>query len=180
MHGARAEKDHGENMDRLEQLRQVIDDIVRNNPDKVESRCGFVHLYGVSATCTILALRRGLDPELCSAAGMLHDIWNYKIGDSPDHAQLGAGEAREILSELANFSPGEIKVICHAIARHSDKQSIDSDIDELLKDADVFQHYLYNPSLFKVPASPDSVSQPMRAQRLKRVLAELGLEYPRQ
>jgi uncharacterized protein len=166
-------------MDRLEQLRQVIDDIVRNNPDIVESRCGFVHLYGVSATCTILALRRGLDPQLCSAAGMLHDIWNYKIGDTPDHGQLGADEARVILTELASFSPEEIDLICHAISRHTDKQSVNSDLDELLKDADVFQHYLYNPSLFKATASADSVSHPMRIKRLHRVMADLGLECTR-
>jgi uncharacterized protein len=59
---------HGENMDRLEQLRQAVDDIVRMNPDQQESRCGYVHLYGVSATCTLLSLQRGLDVELCSAA----------------------------------------------------------------------------------------------------------------
>ena len=180
MPSSSAGRDHGKNMDRLEQLRQIIDDIVWNNPDKVESRCGFVHLYGVSATCTLLALKRGLDPELGSAMGMLHDIWNYKIGDSPDHGQRGAGEAREILGELASFSPEEIEVICHAIAQHTDKESIDSDIDELLKDADVFQHYLYNPSLFRATASADSVSHPMRIKRLRRVLAELGLECPRQ
>ncbi len=164
-------------MDRLEQLREVIDDIVRNNPDKVESRCAFVHLYGVSATCTILALKRGLDPELCSAAGMLHDIWNYKIGDTPEHGQLGASEARVILTGLASFSPEEIEVICRAIARHADKESVESDLDELLKDADVFQHYLYNPSIFKVPASPESTNQPMRIRRLQRVLIELGLKH---
>ncbi len=32
----------GDQMDRLEQLRQAIDEIMRKNPDLEESRCGFV------------------------------------------------------------------------------------------------------------------------------------------
>jgi uncharacterized protein len=167
------------NVNRLEQLRQVIDDILRKNPDVEEGRAGFVHLYGVSALCTLLALKRGLDPELCSAAGMLHDIWNYKVGDSPEHGQLGAVEARKILEESDNFSPEETVLICTAIAHHSDKQAINRVMDELLKDADVFQHYLYNPSKYAHAlagqVSPLTRDKSMREQRLERVLAELGI-----
>ena len=105
-------------------------------------RCGFVHLYGVSDTCTILALKRGLNLELCSNSGLLHDIWNYDVGDCPEHGQLGAVKAGEILKQLGSYSPEEIEPICTAIARYGDKQSIDGDMDELLKDADVFQRYL--------------------------------------
>lgn len=166
-------------MDRLAQLRQVIDDILRNNPDLEESRCGFVHLYGVSATCAILALKRGLDVELSSVAGMLHDVWNYKVGESPEHAQLGAVEARKILEELGGFTVEEIDLVCKAISRHSDKQSIDGEMDELLKDADVFQHYLYNPPMFdkkrRLEASAGPGEKLMRIQRLEQVLAELGI-----
>lgn len=167
-------------MDRLEQLRQVVDTIVRRNPDLEESRCGFVHLYGVSAICTLLAWKRGLDPQLCSAAGLLHDIWNYQVGDCPEHGQLGAVEAEKILSSLGSFSPEEIRVICKAIARHKEKETIDDDMDELLKDADVFQHYLYNPGLFDTSASQPSghnhPDKPTRIQRLKKVLFELGIQ----
>ena len=52
------------------------DDIVIKNPDVVESQCGFEYLYVVSATCTVWAIKRSLNPELCSIAGMLHDIEN--------------------------------------------------------------------------------------------------------
>jgi uncharacterized protein len=161
-------------MDRLEQLRQVIDEIVRQNPDFEETRCGFVHLYGVSATCTILALKRGLNLELCSAAGMLHDIWSYKAAYCPEHGPLGAIEAEKILKASGTFTPEEIDVICQAIARHSDKQAIDGDMDELLKDADVFQHFLYNPSQY-LAYTEQRLTNPMQFQRLERVLAELRL-----
>ncbi len=166
-------------MNRLEQLRQVIDQIVRQNPDPDESRCGFVHLYGVSAICTILALKRGLDPEVCSVAGMLHDIWNYQVEDSPEHGQLGAAESEKILLSLGSFSSTEIQMVYDAIARHENKEGIDGEMDELLKDADVFQHYLYNPRLFDNTANrfpgQNPQMKPARIKRLEKVLIELGI-----
>ncbi|MGE5222266.1 MAG: HD domain-containing protein [Omnitrophica WOR_2 bacterium] len=152
-------------MDRLEIVRQAIDEIVRQQPDQEERRCGFVHLYGVSDICILLALKPGLDPQLCAAAGMLHDIWNYKVWDNPEHARLGSQEAGRILQDSGLYTAGEIDQICQAVARHGNKQGIDSAMDELLKDADVFQHYLYNPAL------------PVRwTGRLEKVFAEFGLD----
>ncbi len=166
-------------MNRLEQLRQVLDKLLAEIPDTEQRRCAFVHLYGVSATGAILSLKRGLDPELCAAAGMLHDIWNYQVGESPEHGQLGAIEAKNILQQLGSFSTEEIEVICQAIAHHSDKQSIDGEMDELLKDADVLQHYLYNLDVFvetaEGQAPPIPAGKPMRNQRLEHILMELGL-----
>lgn len=167
-------------MDRLQTLRVIMDDIIRKNPDPEEVRAGFIHLYGVSDLCAILALKRGLDVDLCIAAGMLHDIWNYKVGKHPDHGQLGAVEARKILEGLGSFSPAEIDDICMAISRHSDKQAMDSSMAELLKDADVLHHYLYHPAAFEsAPALDTSANpgiKPMRLQRLERTLAELGIK----
>jgi uncharacterized protein len=167
-------------MNRLEQLRQVIDGIVRKNPDHEQSRCGFVHLYGVSATCTILAFKRGLDVELSSAAGMLHDIWNYQERENPQHDKLGAVEARKILKKLGSFTPSEVDIICTAIASHSDKQSTEGEMAELLKDADVLQHYLYNPAAYidsaNLISSPRSGDKARRIARLEGVLAELGIK----
>lgn len=164
-------------MNRLEQLRQVIDEIVRHNPDPEQVRCGFVHLYGVSAVCLILALKRGLDGEVCAAAGMLHDIWNYQVSACPEHGQLGAVEAEKILRALGSFSEAEIRAICDAIAPHSDKGTIDGEMAELLKDADVFQHYLYNPRILAAasPGSDQHRIQVAWVRRLERVLAELGI-----
>ena len=154
-------------MDRLERVRQIVDEIVREGPDKEESRCAFVHLYGVAATCVLLAVRRGLDPQLCAAAGMLHDIWSYKKGDSSDHARLSALEAERIMTGLACYTPDEILVTCEAIANHSAKEKLDGVLDELLKDADLLQHYLYNPAL---------TADAPRTDRLVNLFRELGLE----
>jgi uncharacterized protein len=153
-------------MDRLESLRRVVDEIVLQQRDKEEVRCAFVHLYGVSAVCVQLALKRGLDPQLCGAAGMLHDIWCYMSGRLDDHARLSALEAGRFLPALGLFTEQETAVICDAISRHSDKSGTHSEMAELLKDADVFQHYIYNPAL---------PSARRTSARLRRVLAELGV-----
>ena len=153
-------------MDRLEHLREVIDEILRQQPDQVESRCGFVHLYGVSSICAVLALKRGLDVELSTTAGMLHDIWSYKTGSPTNHAELGAIEARKILQETGNYTSEEIETIASAISHHSNKDEIHDNLSELLKDADVLQHYLYNPLLPKIEA---------HAERLNDLHKELGL-----
>jgi uncharacterized protein len=136
-------------VDRLEKIREIVDEILRNQPDEIEGRCGFVHLYGVAAICSMLAIKRGLDVEIGTISGMLHDIASYKTGDPVNHAERGAVEARIILEELDLFSDQEIEIICTAIANHSKKEDIHDAYSELLKDSDVLQHHLYNTS-FKV------------------------------
>lgn len=73
----------------LESLRQQIDAILRAQPDDDERRCGCVHLYGVAQAAAMLALRRGLDPTLATAAGMLHDIATYHTGEPGQPRPLG-------------------------------------------------------------------------------------------
>ena len=158
-------------MNRLERIRQRVDAIIPTQPDAEQRRCGYVHLYGVSQTAAILAMRRGLNIEICMAMGMLHDIWNYGPdfkAPRPDHGPLGIPEAERILHETG-FSPDEIATITSAMRHHSDKGHIHSPYDELLKDADVFQHYLYNPGLS--PHWPND-------KRLVNILQELGIEEP--
>ena len=152
---------------RVELIRQVIDEqVLRQQPDVEERRRGFVHLYGVAQACAFLALKRGLDPELGMIAGMLHDVWRYKTGDPMDHATLGSAEARTILLELGCFTQEEIDAVSQAVFHHCDKAAVHGDFDELLKDADVLQHYLYNTTLKLPPFGP----------RLIRILDELGVE----
>ena len=57
-------------MSRLKELRKVVDAqlCMMEDPDK---RIGAVnHLYGVSLAATMIAKKRGLDPELAAMAAM--------------------------------------------------------------------------------------------------------------
>lgn len=134
-------------MNRLEEVHKIVDSILMDQSNLEERHCGFIHLYGVSTTCSLFALKRGVNAELCAIAGMLHDISSYKTGCSTDHAKLSSIEARKILNEMQCFDEKEINIICNAIYHHSNKQDIDNVYDEILKDSDVLQHYLYNVDL---------------------------------
>ena len=122
-------------MSRLKELRKVVDAELNKmeNPDK---RNGAVnHLYGVSLAATMIAKKRGLDPELAAMAATA-----YKSGSYDDHAHRGAELARRILEELGQTSAEEIDLICSAIYHHDDKLVVDGPMDEVLKDADVIHH----------------------------------------
>ena len=114
------------------ELNKMADDDKRNS--------AIVHLYGVSLAATIIAKKRGLDPEIASMAAMLHDLHAYKTGSYDDHAHKGAGLAREILGELKITDETETDMICSAIYHHDDKLDTDGPMDEVLKDADVIHH----------------------------------------
>ena len=133
-------------MSRLKELRNYINEQIDQMEDKDERTSAIVHLYGVSLAATILAKKRGLDPELASMAGMLHDLYAYKSGSYEDHAHKGAELARNILDELKLTDKTETDIICSAIFHHDDKLVTDGPMDELLKDADVISHCLNDPS----------------------------------
>jgi predicted hydrolase (HD superfamily) len=138
-------------MNRIEILRKYIDEILLNMTDVEERRCAYLHLYGVAQSCTLIALKRGENAELATMSGMLHDIYSYAKMETKDHAHKGATLAREILTSLQITNDDETKLICDAIYTHSEKEVVHSDFNEVLIDADVFQHCLYNP-MFEVMA----------------------------
>ena len=127
-------------MSRLKELRNYVDAEI-NNKENVDKRTGAIsHLYGVSLAATMIAKKRGFDPEICAMAAMLHDLHAYKIGSYDDHAHKGAELARTILGELGLTDEAETEQICSMIYHHDDKLVIDSPMDEVLKDADVIHH----------------------------------------
>ena len=127
-------------MGRLKELRAYVDGELNamENPDKRNG--AIVHLYGVSLAATMIAKKRGQDPELASMAAMLHDLHAYKSGSYDDHAHKGAELAREILGRLNLTTLEETELICSAIYHHDDKHVVDGPMDEVLKDADVIHH----------------------------------------
>jgi len=154
-------------MNRIEILRNYIDEVLLNMTDVVERRCAYVHPYGVAQSCALIALKRGENVELAVMAGMLHDIYSYARMDTSDHAHKGATLAREILEELQITSKVEIGIICDAIYSHSDKELTHSAFDEVLKDADTLQYWLYNPLV-------ELLNQP-RKERCTRMMVEFDI-----
>ena len=127
-------------MSRLKDLRKYVNAQLMQMEDPEDRISAVNHLYGVSLAATMLAMKRGLDPELAAMSAMLHDLHAYKSGSYDDHAHKGAELAREILTELGLTNQEETEIICSAIYHHDDKRSVDAPMDELLKDADVIHH----------------------------------------
>ena len=153
-------------MSRLKELRIYVDKKINKIEDVDKRISATAHLYGVSLAAQMLAKKRGLDPELAAMAGMLHDMYAYKTGSYEDHAHLGADLANTILGKLELTTPEETDVICSAIYHHDDKASVDSPMDELLKDADVLDH------CFKDSSKPVKEKEQKRYDALCK---ELGL-----
>ena len=131
---------------RVEVLRSFIDELIQNK-EPGEYRYLDRHMHAVSQFAAMLAVKRGLNPEIAIMAGLLHDIHTLLEDDPKDHASLGAVKAGEILTELNIASGEEVSMICNAIKNHSAKGTAHSGYSQTLKDADVLCHYFYNPSL---------------------------------
>lgn len=127
-------------MSRLKELRKYVDAEINKMEDPDKRTGAIAHLYGVSLAATMIAKKRGLDPEIASMAAMLHDLHAYKTGSYDDHAHKGADLARGILEELKLTDEAETEMICSAIYHHDDKLVEDAPMDEVLKDADVIHH----------------------------------------
>ena len=99
-------------MSRLKELRKYVDAEINKMEDPEKRTSAIAHLYGVSLAATMIAKKRGLDPEIASMAAMLHDLYAYKTGSYDDHAHKGADLAREILGELKLTDGTETGMIC--------------------------------------------------------------------
>ena len=149
-------------MNKIEKLRIAIDKILHKNLDLENKKASFVHLYGVSTFCNMIAEKRKLDIEISLAIGMLHDISSYITNDPRDHNKYSSIEAEKILLEINIFSKSEIEIIKNAIYNHRNKNKIHDEYSELIKDADVLQHYYYNSTL------PNFEKEKKRLSNLKK------------
>ncbi len=127
-------------MGRLKELRKYVDARLNEMEDVDRRTSAINHLYGVSLAATMIAKKRGMDTELSAMAAMLHDLYAYESGSYDDHAHKGADLARKVLRELNLTDEKEMDMICSAIYHHDDKLTVDSPMDEVLKDADVVHH----------------------------------------
>jgi len=157
-------------MNRIEILREYIDKLLLSMTDAEERKCAYLHLYGVAQFCALIALKRGQNAELATMAGMLHDIFSYSKMDTKDHAHKGAILARKILTSIHITNDEETKLICDAIYTHSEKDVVHAAFNEVLIDADVFQHCLYNPT-FEIMAHEKS--------RYEKLKLEFGIALER-
>jgi len=133
---------------RIDTIRKQLDALINAVEDAELRRCAYVHLYGVGQAAAMLALKRGMGrpmAELAEIAGMLHDYTSYFVEESDDHAHRSAPYVKSLLTETGEFTEEEIEMVTQGVYKHSDKGSVDTPFDEVIKDADALQHFLRNP-----------------------------------
>ncbi len=153
--------------ERIRKVRKAVDKAVQEKKFNKGRRFIYSHLYGVAQSSALLAKKRGLSAELAVVAAMLHDISVLVYPDSKKHAHKSAEMAMSILIDLDVFSSVEIAIIYMAIYNHSDKDKESGVYDELLKDADVLQHALFDPLAEILPGE---------IKRYNRLIDELGFK----
>ena len=124
-------------MSRIKDLQKQVFKVLADTDEPMKA---MAHLHGVSLAAVMIA------KQLAAMAGLLHDLWAYKSGSYDDHAHLGADYARKVLGKMEIATADETEIICDAIWHHDDKASIDSPFAEVLKDADVIDHTLTDPT----------------------------------
>lgn len=149
---------------------KIMTDEERDTP----MRWNIMHMYSCAQLAKLLALHRGIDPELAGIAAALHDTALVRTGKRKNHAQMSAPYIYEFVNRfnngpwtnVPNISTEETDSLVNAITSHSQKE-VDSGrpLNELLKDADALDRYLHGVA----------DSRHAYIERYKRVLEELGI-----
>lgn len=146
----------------------IIDSSVGNLSDKerdVPLYQDVYHLLGTIKCVSLLAMKRNMDKEIAVTAMLLHDISRLKDGSNKDHAVKSSQIAEQVLLNDGNYTKEEIDIIVTAIRKHIEKDKIDSDFNELIKDADMLDGYLND---------KNSINSSLK-DRLDKILAEVDL-----
>lgn len=158
-------------MDRTDFVKALANAYILAIPQMSEMSYYLTHIHGVASCAVLLAMKRGLDPSLAQAMGLLHDIRSIQTGDTKEHAAHGALIAESLLRDTEYYSIEEIDCVVDAIRHHSDKENVHGDYAELLKDADVLAPWLLeHPPIASLPAK--------RERRMRAILVELSLSCP--
>jgi len=165
---------------RLNQILAIIQEKVEKT--YVEERklplvWSLMHMFSTMQIAKLLALKRGIDPELAGLACAFHDIHTLLTGSTKDHGVKAAKHVSDIINEynqrflekLPKITQEEEERIINAIAVHSEKNSISDDsLTELLRDVDSIDSYLYG----MIPKKNSG-----RIPRGNKVLKEFGIDF---
>ena len=137
-------------------------------------RWNMMHMYSSSQLAKLLAIRRGMDPELAGIAAALHDIGVVMTKKHEGHAEAACPYVYDFLerynqesgAKLSKVAKEEMDAIVKAIIHHSEKELDSKDpFVELLRDVDSIDAYLHGVEI-----------EGGRLERSKRVMKELGIE----
>lgn len=102
-----------------------------------------VHVSSCAKLGYLFALKRDVDPELAAIACACHDYGRILTGKQKDHAEAGYEPIKQFLKGLETFEDKEIEQIALAVKNHSNKSDVGTDLEEIVKDADVLDFHQY-------------------------------------
>lgn len=137
-------------------------------------RWSLMHMYSSSQLAKLLAIRRGIDPELAGIAAALHDIGVVMTKKHEGHAEAAPPYVYDFLgrynresgTKLFKVTEEEMGAVVKAVVQHSEKELNSNDpFVELLRDVDSLDAYLHGVEI-----------EGGRLERCKKVMKELGIE----
>jgi uncharacterized protein len=137
-------------------------------------RWNIMHMYSSSQLAKLLAMHRGMNPELAGIAAALHDIGVVMTKKHEGHAEAAAPYVydfierynRESGTKLSKVNQEETEIVVNAVVQHSEKELNSNDpFVELLRDVDSLDAYLHGVEI-----------EGGRLKRCKKVMKELGIE----
>jgi len=137
-------------------------------------RWSLMHMYSSSQLAKLLAIHRGIDPELAGMAAALHDIGVVMTKKHRGHAEAAPPYVydflgrynRELGTKLTKVTEEEMEAVVRAVVQHSEKELNSNDsFVELLRDVDSLDAYLHGVEI-----------EGGRLERCKKVMKELGIE----
>jgi len=134
------------NMNRLLFLETKLHQLILEQEGKLEERdetlaWESIHMASSARCAWLLAMERGVDPELAACAAAVHDFGRILTGRQKGHAEAGYEPVKVFLRETGKFTEEEIEIIAAAVKNHSLKTETGSPIEEIVKDADVIDCY---------------------------------------
>ena len=106
-----------------------------------------IHMVSSARIAYYLAEERGIDPDLAATACAIHDIGRVITGKQDGHAEGGFEPAKKFLLDMKLFSEEEIDQVSLAVKNHSKKGEIGSQLEEIVKDADMLDMHMYGREL---------------------------------
>ena len=130
------------------------------------------HMITAAQLMRLLAVARGLEPDISAIAGAIHDIASMESGRHENHAARSLDYIDALIGEFNDnnqdciVTEAEIQLLKGIIPQHSDKTVIsDNPYEEMLKDADALDRYFHGIETRKADMP-----------RLIKALAGVGIE----
>ncbi|MFW9846968.1 MAG: phosphohydrolase [Candidatus Thorarchaeota archaeon] len=143
---------------------------------------GAAHMYSTSQLAKVVALQRGLNPELAGLVCAFHDVHTLHTAEYEDHGPKAKKYILEIVAEynkkwsnqLGEISEAEIELIYQAIKDHSDKSIVTKlPYAELLKDVDSFDAFLHGFEPIEKSAIEERIARMLKEFNIGRQLSNL-------